>query len=206
MGVLRVMGGIVGATLLRLQRSDAVRLAHNDAPPTRMTPERLTLRTAFALGASACGLLLAFGYFLQFVKGLEPCPLCLLQRGFFYGVLLVFLIAAVHGPRGKSGIVYGVLGALVAAGGAAIASRQVWLQHLPADKVPQCGPDLFFMLENFPLAQTLKKLVSGTGECAVVDWTFLGLSIAEWSLAWFVALALYAAWLAWRSSTPAASA
>jgi disulfide bond formation protein DsbB len=62
------------------------------------------------------------------------------------------------------------------------------------------------MLENFPLSQTLKKLVSGTGECAVVDWTFLGLSIAEWSLAWFVVLALYAAWLAWRSSTRAASA
>jgi disulfide bond formation protein DsbB len=171
-----------------------------------MTSKRLTPRAAFALGALACALLLAFGYFLQFVKGLEPCPLCLLQRGFFYGVLLVFLLGAVHGPQGKGGIVYGVLAALVAAGGAAIASRQVWLQHLPADKVPQCGPDLAFMLENLPLAQTLKKLVAGTGECAVVDWTFLGLSIAEWSLAWFVALALYAAWLAWRSSTRAASA
>ncbi len=206
------MGGIVGAALLRHQGFNPFRLAHNDASLIRMTPERLTLRAAFALGALACALLLAFGYFLQFVKGLEPCPLCLLQRGFFYGVLLVFLIGAVHGPRGKSGgrttaggIVYGVLAALVAAGGAAIASRQVWLQHLPADKVPQCGPDLFFMLENFPLSQTLKKLVSGTGECAVVDWTFLGLSIAEWSLACFVVLALYAAWLAWRSSRPAAS-
>jgi len=201
---LRFMGGIVGATLLRHPRGNPFRLAHNDASPIRMTPERLTLRAAFALGALACALLLAFGYFLQFVKGLEPCPLCLLQRGFFYAVLLVLLLAAVHGPRGKGGIVYGVLAALAAAGGAAVASRQVWLQHLPADKVPQCGPDLFFMLENFPLSQTLQKLVSGTGECAVVDWTFLGLSIAEWSLAWFVALALYAAWLAWRSKTRSA--
>ena len=163
-------------------------------------------RLPFAAAALTCAALLGFGYYLQHVRGLEPCPLCLLQRGFFYGVLLVFLVAAVHGPRGKGGIVYGALGALVAAGGAAVASRQVWLQHLPADKVPQCGPDLFFMLENFPLSQTLTKLISGTGECAVVDWTFVGLSIAEWSLAWFVALALYAAWLAWRSSTPAASA
>jgi disulfide bond formation protein DsbB len=195
------MGGIVAAALLRHQQGNPFRLAHNDASLIRMTPERLTLRAAFALGALACALLLGFGYFLQFVKGLEPCPLCLLQRGFFYAVLAVFLLAAVHGPVGKGGIVYGVLGALVAAGGAAVASRQIWLQHLPADKVPQCGPDLFFMLENFPLAQTLKKLVSGTGECAVVDWTFLGLSIAEWSFAWFVALALYAAWLAWRSKT-----
>lgn len=172
-----------------------------------MTPKRITTRAAFALGALACALLLAFGYFLQYAKGLEPCPLCLLQRGFFYAVLAVFLLAAAHGPKGKGGIIaYSVLGALFAAGGAAVATRHVWLQHLPADKVPQCGPDLFYMLENLPLAQTLKKLVSGTGECAVVDWTFLGLSIPEWSLACFVALALYAAWLALRSNTRAASA
>ena len=163
-------------------------------------------RLPFAAATLMCTVLLGFGYYLQYVRGLEPCPLCLLQRGFFYAVLLTFLVAALHGPRGKGGIAYGVLGGLFAAGGAAVASRQVWLQHLPADKVPQCGPDLFFMLENFPLSQTLKKLVSGTGECAVVDWTFLGLSIAEWSLAWFVALALYAAWLALRSSTGTASA
>src|SRR5258705_2826728 len=125
MGVLRFMDGIVAAALLRHQQGNPFRLAHNDVPLIRMTPERLTLRARFALGALACGLLLAFGYFLQFVKGLEPCPLCLLQRGFFYGVLLVFLIAAVHGPRGKGGIAYGALGALVAAGGAAVASRQV---------------------------------------------------------------------------------
>ena len=96
-------------------------------------------------------------------------------------------VGALHGRWARF---YGTLGGLFAAGGAAAASRQVWLQHLPADKVPQCGPDLFFMLENFPLARTLKTLVSGTGECAVVDWTFLGLSIAEWSLAWFSVLAL----------------
>ena len=171
-----------------------------------MTSKRITTRAAFALGALACALLLAYGYFLQYVKGLEPCPLCLVQRGFFYLVLGTCLAAALHNP-GKIGIrIYALLGVLFAAGGAAVASRQVWLQHLPADKVPQCGPDLAFMLENLPLAQTLKKLVAGTGECAVVDWTFLGLSIAEWSLAWFVAFALYAAWLALRSSTRAASA
>jgi disulfide bond formation protein DsbB len=75
----------------------------------------------------------------------------------------------------------------------------VWLQHLPPEKVPACGPDLFFMLENFPLSRTLGTLIKGTGECAVVDWTFLGLSIAEWSLAWFVALFCYALWLAQKS-------
>jgi disulfide bond formation protein DsbB len=72
----------------------------------------------------------------------------------------------------------------------------VWLQHLPADKVPQCGPDLFFMLNNLPLSRTLEKLFYGSGECAAVDWKFLGLSIAGWSLVWFIALAIGAATLA----------
>ena len=165
-----------------------------------MTWTRLSPRAAFGLGAFACVALLGFGYFLQYAKGLEPCPLCLLQRGFFYALLAIFLIAGLHGPRGRGRTVYGVLAALFAIGGAAVASRQVWLQHLPKDKVPQCGPDLFFMLENFPLSQALQKLLAGTGECAVVDWTFLGFSIAEWSLAWFGLFFLYALWLAARGT------
>jgi protein dithiol:quinone oxidoreductase len=153
----------------------------------------VTSRAAFGLPALACAALLGFGYFLQHIQGLEPCPLCLVQRAFFYAVMAVCVVAALHGGWQ---IFYGILAALFAVGGAAAASRQVWLQHLPADKVPQCGPDLFFMLENFPLSRTLSTLFSGTGECAVVDWTFLGLSIAERSLLWFVALALYLFWIA----------
>ena len=112
-------------------------------------------------------------------------------------VMAVCIVAAAHDPRRRGSLVYGLLAALFALGGAAVAARQVWLQHLPPDKVPQCGPDLFFMMENFPLSRTLKTLVSGTGECAAVDWTFLGLSIAEWSFACFAALFLYCLWLAW---------
>jgi disulfide bond formation protein DsbB len=160
--------------------------------------DKLSGRAGFAAGAVACAALLGFGYYLQYARGLEPCPLCHVQRGFFYAVMAVFILGAAHGPRRTVGIIYGVLAALLAAGGAAAASRQVWLQHLPADRVPQCGPDLFFMLENFPLGTTLQKLIQGTGECAKVDWTFLGMSIAEWSLACFVALALYALWLGIR--------
>jgi disulfide bond formation protein DsbB len=154
----------------------------------------------FGAGAAACAALLAFGYFLQYTQGLEPCPLCLVQRAFFYLVLAVMLAGALHDPATPLGRgIYGVLAFLFAAGGAAVAARQVWLQHLPADRVPQCGPDLAYMLENFPLSRTLEKLFTGTGECAVVDWTFLGLSIAGWSLLWFVALALYALWLGFFS-------
>jgi len=159
-------------------------------------------RLSFAAPAVICAALLGYGYYLQYVQGLEPCPLCMVQRGFFYLVMIVFGIAALHAPQRLGTWIYAVLIVLFAAGGAATASRQVWLQHLPADKVPQCGPDLFFMLENLPLSRTLQKLIQGSGECAKVDWTFLGLSIAGWSLVWFTALAVYALWLAARRSRP----
>ena len=149
----------------------------------------------FGLAALACAALLGFGFYLQYGKGLEPCPLCLVQRGFFIVVMAVCIVAALHAPRRTGTSVYGAVAGLFALGGAAVAGRQVWLQHLPPDKVPACGPDLYFMMENFPLSRTLRTLLSGTGECAAVDWTFLRLSIAEWSLLWFVGLFLYAVWV-----------
>jgi disulfide bond formation protein DsbB len=152
-------------------------------------------RVAAALPALACAALLGYGYYLQHLQGLEPCPLCLVQRGFFYAILATSVIAAIHNPARAGRMVYGGALALFAAGGLAVAARQVWLQHLPPDKVPQCGPDLYFMVENFPLSRTLKTLISGTGECAAVDWTFLHLSIAEWSLLWFAGFFLYSLWL-----------
>jgi disulfide bond formation protein DsbB len=163
----------------------------------------VTGRKGFALGAVACAALLGFGYYLQYVEGLQPCPLCMVQRGFFYCLLLVFAVSALHG---RGFLVYGILAFLSAAGGAATASRQVWLQSLPPDKVPQCGPDLFFMLENLPLSRTLEKLFYGSGECAAVDWKFLGLSIAGWALVWFALLGAYALWLAWSGARRSASA
>ena len=162
----------------------------------------MSTRLGLAIGAVVCAALLGYGYYLQYLQGLEPCPLCMVQRAFFYAVMALFVIAAVHGPGCIGTAIYSVLIVLFALGGAATAGRQVWLQHLPADKVPQCGPDLFFMLENFPLARTLQKVFQGSGECAAVDWKFLGLSIAGWSLVWFSLLALYALWLAVQRSRP----
>ena len=154
------------------------------------------MRLRFALPVLASVLLLAFGFYLQYGQGLEPCPLCLVQRGFFMAVAVVCAVAALHGPGRRASLFYGLLGALFALGGAAVAARQVWLQHLPPDKVPQCGPDLFFMMENLPAARTLQLLFRGSGQCAEVHWTFLGLSIAEWSLLWFLGFAALAVLLA----------
>ena len=156
-------------------------------------------RVLFGAAAAACVLLLAYGYYLQHFQDQEPCPLCLVQRGFYYACAAVFLAGAVHGS-GTLG--YGIAASLVAFGGAAIAARQVWLQHLPAAQVPACGPDLFYMLENFPLGRTIEKLFTGSGQCAEVKWKFLGLSIAEWSLACFLALALSALWVGFMRRAP----
>ena len=158
-------------------------------------------RFAFAAPALVCAGLLGFGYYLQYFDNQDPCPLCLVQRGFYYGVLAVFAIAALHGPKKTGNSVYCAVAAVLALGGFGVAARQVWLQHLPVDQVPACGPDLFFMMENFPLRRLLEKVFLGSGQCAEVNWRFLGLSIAEWSLACFMALALYALWLGFRLGT-----
>jgi protein dithiol:quinone oxidoreductase len=155
-------------------------------------------RLLFALPALAAAGLLAFGYYLQYFQDQDPCPLCLVQRGFYYALVAIFGLAALHRPRRIGAALYCGAALLAALGGGAVAGRQVWLQHLPADKVPACGPDLFFMLKNLPLSRTLDKLFAGSGQCAEVNWKFLGFSIAEWSLAWFALLALYALWLAFR--------
>lgn len=152
-----------------------------------------------AAGAAACAALLACGYYLQYFEGQDPCPLCLLQRGFYYGIGIVLLAGAIHGPGRLGARLYAIAAFAFAAGGLATAARHVWLQHLPPEQVPACGPDLFFMLDNLPLGRTLQLLLRGSGQCAEVHWRFLGLSIAEWSLAWFAILAGYAVWLGIRT-------
>ena len=150
----------------------------------------ISARALFSLMVIACAALLGYGYYLQYYGGLEPFPLCILQRLAFVALLIIFLVAALHGPRGYGARVYAAIGLLMSIVGAAIAGRQVWLQHLPPDQVPQCGPGLEYMLDVLPLFEAVRMMLSGSGECAEVDWTFLGLSIAEWSLGWFVLLAL----------------
>jgi len=133
-----------------------------------------------------CGALLGFGLYLEHGKGLEPCPLCVFQRIAFISIAMIALIAALHGPDRMAVWFYNGLISLAALIGGGIATRQVWLQHLPADQVPECGPGLDYILESFPLGLALKMILSGSGECAEIGWSFLSFSIAGWSLLWFL--------------------
>lgn len=144
-------------------------------------------RAANALGFLICAALLGGAYYLQFAQGLEPCPLCIFQRVAFFALGLVFLVAALHGPRRWGAGVYAVLVFVAAVAGAGLAIRQLWLQSLPADQVPACGPALDYMLQIMPLWETVRTVLSGSGECAEVQRVF-GVAIPAWSLAAFVIL------------------
>lgn len=156
----------------------------------------MTPRLGNYVGFAVCAGLLAFAYYLQYVEYQDPCPLCLLQRGVYYLMAAVFLAAALHGPGRVGTLIYSGLVIAGAGLGAAIAGRHVWLQHLPRDQVPACGPGLDYMLERFPLGDALKRIFAGSGECAESGWSFLGLTIAGWSLVWFVLLGVLAAVIA----------
>jgi disulfide bond formation protein DsbB len=149
----------------------------------RLLQPRWLMAAAFL----ACAGLIGFGLYLQHALGLEPCPLCILQRYAFVAAGLVALAAALHGPGRLGQRIYAGLLAAVALAGLGVAARQVWLQHNPPP-VAECGPGLEYMLESFPLTQLLPALFQGSGDCAKVVWTFLGLSIPEWALACFSGL------------------
>jgi len=133
-------------------------------------------------------------FYLQEYLGLEACPLCMTQRVFVVLWGAIAFAGAVHDPRSWGRRVYAALCGLAAWGGAAVAARHVWLQHLPADQVPACGPSLDYMLESLPWRDTLSIILAGDGNCAVIDWTFLGFSIPEQTLALFGVAILACIW------------
>ena len=144
-----------------------------------------------------CLALLLASVYMQHVMDLEPCPLCIMQRVMVLITGIFFLIAAIHNPSKTGTRIYAGLISTSALLGAAISARHVWLQSLPADQVPSCGPGMGFIMNNFPLADALSLVLKGSGECAEVSWTFLSLSIPAWTLLTFLGmlgLAIFAAW------------
>ncbi|MGA9420777.1 MAG: disulfide bond formation protein B [Rhodanobacteraceae bacterium] len=166
------------------------------------SPLAWPFRPQFFIGFVVCAALLGYALFEQYHAGIAPCPLCSLQRVAFVALGIVFLIGAAHGPRAAGGRrIYAILVLLVAAAGIAIAARHLWLQSLPPDKVPDCGPGLAYMLDAFPLSKTLMMVFTGSGECAVVNWQFLGLAMPAWALIWFAILGVWALWSGFRART-----
>ena len=145
-----------------------------------------------------CVLMLAFGLYLQHVVGLEPCPMCIVQR---YALVLVALFACAgalmrSGPGQK---VSAALMVITSLGGAFVAARQTWLQWYPPETV-SCGRDLYGMIEAFPLQRAIPLIFKGSGDCSKVDWTFLGGSIANWSFVCFTLIAMVGAAVLFRRS------
>lgn len=155
-------------------------------------------RLTFLLAFLAVIFLLGAAFYLEYVMGLEPCPLCITQRIMLLGVGLVSLIAFLHNPATIGRRIYGLLVSLWAMGGLYFAGRQLWLQSLPEDQVPACGPGITYMIDAFPLADVIKTLLTGDGNCAEVQWTWLGLTIPGWSAVGFAGLIGFGAWQAFR--------
>jgi disulfide bond formation protein DsbB len=143
------------------------------------------------LGFLACALLLAAAWYLEHFQGMNPCPLCMFQRVAVAAVGGVFLLAFLHGPRTTGARVYGALLVLVSGLGAALAIRHLWLQSLPEDQVPACGPGLDYMLDVLPFWTTIQQVLAGSGECAEVDRLF-GVTLPAWTLLAFALLGLWA--------------
>jgi len=161
-----------------------------------LTPRRLGLA-----GFLMCVFAMASALYLQHFGGLDPCPLCTFQRVGYVGAGLFFLMGALHNPGRVGRRIYAALAGVCAIYGAAVAGRHIWLQNLPADQVPECGPGLDYMLDVFPMKDVLSMVFSGSGECAEIDWTFLGITLPELALMGFVALIITAiAWAVWPTS------
>lgn len=133
-----------------------------------------------ALGLVACLGLLGYAWYAQTVLGLEPCPLCIFQRLGVAAIGVLFLLAALHHPRAWGVRVYGTLIVLAALITIGVAARHLWIQHLPEGSVPACGATLSYMLQIFNLTDVIRKVLTGSGECARITWTMLGLSMPAW--------------------------
>jgi protein dithiol:quinone oxidoreductase len=140
--------------------------------------------------AVVCAAMVAYAIYSEKVLGYVPCPLCMFQRVCIGALGLVFLIAGLHPARRTGSLVYAVLIFLVAGAGAWVAGRHVWIQAQPPGTVPACGAPLDALMDMFPLLEVVRRVMTGGGECGVIDWTFLGLSMPMWVLISAIVLGL----------------
>jgi len=154
-------------------------------------PVWLTRRRGNLLGFLACAGLMGYALFVQYGIGLEPCPLCILQRIAVIVMGVLFLLAFLQDPGDKGAKVYGVLIDVAALAGVTVAARHMWIIAQPPGTVAECGASLDYMMDVLPLHEVLGKILTGSGECAKIDWQFLGLNMPTWVL---ICLVLVGGW------------
>jgi len=157
---------------------------------------QMTRTNLLLMGFLFSVLLILYALYAQYFLGLEPCPLCIFQRIAVIALGLSFLFMALKPPqRRTSKILASMLLITISSIGVGVAARHVWIQNLPSDKVPGCGPGLDFMISNFPLSEVFEMVFSGSGECAESSWSFAFLSMPAWVIVWLIVLGSYGVWL-----------
>jgi disulfide bond formation protein DsbB len=169
-----------------------------------MFPDWLTRRTGNVLGMLACTGLIAYALFVQYGLHLEPCPLCILQRIAVITAGVLFLAAAIHNPADRIARVYAVLIDVATLVGIAVAARHIWIMAQPPGTVAECGASLEYMMDVLPLHEVLGKVLTGSGECAKIDWHFLGLNMPTWVLMALVGVGLWGVLVNWHAPRHAA--
>jgi disulfide bond formation protein DsbB len=164
-----------------------------------MNPNRSTFRIQFLFGFIACVAMMAYALYAEYWLHLEPCPLCIFQRYATCLLGIVFLLGALFGPKSNGGrSAWGLVAMIAAGSGIAVAGRHLWIQSLPADQVPACGPPLAYMTQMMSWSKVVVKVFTGSGECAQINWRFLGLAMPGWVLICFVVLAILALYAGFR--------
>ncbi len=158
--------------------------------------QKLSGRQKYFIGFLLCLGLMAYALFAQYFLNLEPCPLCIFQRVAVILMGIIFLVCSLLEPRSSlAKVISSALFVSAGSFGIAVASRHVWLQNLPSDQVPGCGPGLDFMMSTFPINEVFEMVFNGSGECANVDWSFLSLSMPAWVIICSLFLIAYSIWI-----------
>lgn len=153
---------------------------------------RFSFRQLCVLGFLGCAGAMAFALYLEHFRHLEPCAMCIFQRVAMIATAFVFLAGAIHGPQAGGRRAYAIGAGITALVGVGMAARHVWLQSLPPDQVPDCGPTLDYMMELLPFDQVVQLVLKGDGECAKINASWLGVSLPAWTLLTFIGIALFA--------------
>ena len=158
--------------------------------------QQLSRRQKYFLGFLFCSGLIGYALFTQFFLDLEPCPLCIFQRVAVIAMGIIFLACSLLEPKSNlAKLISSTLFVISGSFGVAVASRHVWLQNLPSDQVPGCGPGLDFMMSTFPINEVFEMVFNGSGECANVDWSFLSLTMPAWVIICSLFMIAYAIWI-----------